>query len=850
MFHLKPWAVFEVPAGVSSDWRHVNNDAEEQFTSFAMNDDYFAVGSKYGVVEILHRVSLDQIATFKISSPAPITKIRFSEVDKQALSLNGTKIQDNLIARNASTRQNDSSKNVFIGVVIAGWKVEVWRLIHPAVSDPKGKILVEMKRQNSLHAGSVISAISWASDRDLFTGDESGVVTVTRVQSRNLLTGSCQQLFKLRSPVVQIDFCAPILLVSTHTTIALSNISRQVFREVPLEKDGPFGAVLKVVDKNATFLAESVRESYLKAVCAGPDAMIWIVNVESYETERAYCFKGLVLERMKASSNMEMPVVEKQNGLNKSEEIVAVLPDERRPSSQLDEINLKSIEETQSSESSNNSVKVTKKDHLTICQLFNFGKGIVIGECSGGLGCVVLDVFNKSVMIAGKNFGLEQPCSEMFVHSRQKLVTIFQPTGDLKCFLVQPIHRMLKNTATDERYKTKSAELILRFPSIACNYLTQQEITDVADVLEADSGITEQVGKVRELAAILGNEKRARFENSNRSENEFDPYFQEVETPHTLFKTGGSTMKSLISNIQSKISDYEVTMAESKLAKARLNYAVQVHEDTATEVVENLANETENLVKVAASQITIEGVERVVFSPSEKLEPIQWEQPSENEIVHDTDLPPIHHLADIAIDDSLQPITPLNADFEEPEDPSNSDFQIKTKMKLKSFLNKVAENVETLSQKKASTIETQSVALEEEVCSYVEYMGVTSPVGWDKNVPGDVVRSVWVVGPGNRQQLIVPQGSSSSGHKRKETTGLDVEDGKDSNKSKAVTSHGQKSKKKRQQGHKQRKKERTAFEHATSYAPSSEYPQQNSSSPSLPGSPIMNKEVFMYDELK
>ena len=92
---------------------------------------------------------------------------------------------------------------------------------------------------------------------------------------------------------------------------------------------------------------------------------------------------------------------------------------------------------------------------------------------------------------------------------------------------------MLKNTATDERYKTKSAELILRFPSIACNYLTQQEITDVADVLEADSGITEQVGKVRELAAILGNEKRARFENSNRSENEFDPYFQEVETPHT-----------------------------------------------------------------------------------------------------------------------------------------------------------------------------------------------------------------------------------------------------------------------------------------------------------------------------
>ena len=67
-------------------------------------------------------------------------------------------------------------------------------------------------------------------------------------------------------------------------------------------------------------------------------------------------------------------------------------------------------------------------------------------------------------------------------------------------------------------------------------------------------------------------------------------------------------MKSLISNIQSKISDYEVTMAESKLAKARLNYAVQVHEDTATEVVENLANETENLVKVAASQITIEGL--------------------------------------------------------------------------------------------------------------------------------------------------------------------------------------------------------------------------------------------------
>ena len=170
------------------------------------------------------------------------------------------------------------------------------------------------------------------------------------------------------------------------------------------------------------------------------------------------------------------------------------------------------------------------------------------------------------------------------------------------------------------------------------------------------------------------------------------------------------------------------------------------------------AAEMANFLKVPCSLFEIIlclGVERVVFSPSEKLEPIQWEQPSENEIVHDTDLPPIHHLADIAIDDSLQPITPLNADFEEPEDPSNSDFQIKTKMKLKSFLNKVAENVETLSQKKASTIETQSVALEEEVCSYVEYMGVTSPVGWDKNVPGDVVRSVWVVGPGNRQQLIV-----------------------------------------------------------------------------------------------
>ena len=67
-------------------------------------------------------------------------------------------------------------------------------------------------------------------------------------------------------------------------------------------------------------------------------------------------------------------------------------------------------------------------------------------------------------------------------------------------------------------------------------------------------------------------------------------------------------MKSLISNIQSKITDYEVTTAESKLAKARLSHAMQVHEDTATEVVENLANETENLVKVAASQITLEGL--------------------------------------------------------------------------------------------------------------------------------------------------------------------------------------------------------------------------------------------------
>ena len=56
MLQLKPWAVLSVPSGVKKEWRHVNKeDEDDEFTAFALNEDYFAVGSKHGTVDILNR---------------------------------------------------------------------------------------------------------------------------------------------------------------------------------------------------------------------------------------------------------------------------------------------------------------------------------------------------------------------------------------------------------------------------------------------------------------------------------------------------------------------------------------------------------------------------------------------------------------------------------------------------------------------------------------------------------------------------------------------------------------------------------------------------------------------------
>ena len=42
-----------------------------------------------------------------------------------------------------------------------------------------------------------------------------------------------------------------------------------------------------------------------QAICAGPDAVIWVINVETYEIERTYCFKTHIQRFLKTSETSE-----------------------------------------------------------------------------------------------------------------------------------------------------------------------------------------------------------------------------------------------------------------------------------------------------------------------------------------------------------------------------------------------------------------------------------------------------------------------------------------------------------------------------------------------------------------
>ena len=80
----------------------------------------------------------------------------------------------------------------------------------------------------------------------------------------------------------------------------------------------------------------------------------------------------------------------------------------------------------------------------------------------------------------------------------------------------------------------------------------------------------------------------------------------------SVFKTSGSTMKSLISNIQSKINDYEAAVVENRLSRARLHYVTVSHEAHSDDVIEQLESEMDSLVSVVARHQTLDGINKMV----------------------------------------------------------------------------------------------------------------------------------------------------------------------------------------------------------------------------------------------
>uniref|UniRef100_A0A914XKC2 HPS5-like beta-propeller domain-containing protein n=1 Tax=Plectus sambesii TaxID=2011161 RepID=A0A914XKC2_9BILA len=98
---------------------------------------------------------------------------------------------------------------------------------------------------NTLHKGAIVTSLIWAEDgTKLLAGDSKGLVSCSRVASRNLFRTACEPVLEADSGVVQLDVNGDAVLISTATRSQLFHLGRSTCIQVGKKlRHEPCGAI-------------------------------------------------------------------------------------------------------------------------------------------------------------------------------------------------------------------------------------------------------------------------------------------------------------------------------------------------------------------------------------------------------------------------------------------------------------------------------------------------------------------------------------------------------------------------------------------------------------------------------
>lgn len=158
---------------------------------------------------------------------------------------------------------------------------------------------------SSEHIGVNVTALQWNSQsNELFIGDQLGKVSIISLlpfMMKNMFHPPSCTIMLLDSQIVQMDWQADILLVSTLTRSYVCDIAKERFRQIGVKpRDGEYGSCFLAcgdVSVNSPIRTEAVggrfssfgegetmseneELKYLKAFCARPGSRLWEVKVD------------------------------------------------------------------------------------------------------------------------------------------------------------------------------------------------------------------------------------------------------------------------------------------------------------------------------------------------------------------------------------------------------------------------------------------------------------------------------------------------------------------------------------------------------------------------------------------